>query len=41
MVECSTQMGTKRLSYSDRLKSRMALEAVREVKTISELVSEH
>ena len=35
------QMGTKRRSYSDRFKARVALEAVREVKTISELASEH
>jgi putative transposase len=35
------QMGTKRRSYSDRFKARVALDAVREVKTISELASEH
>ena len=34
-------MGTKRRSYSDRFKARVALDAVREVKTISELASEH
>jgi len=35
------QMGTKRRSYSDKFKAKVALEAVREVKTISELASEH
>ena len=34
-------MGTKRRSYSDRFKARVALDAVREVKTIAELASEH
>ncbi len=34
-------MGTKRRSYSDRFKAKVALDAVREVKTISELASEH
>ena len=34
-------MGTKRRSYSDKFKARVALDAVREVKTISELASEH
>jgi len=34
-------MGTKRRSYSDRFKAKVALDAVREVKTISELASEY
>jgi putative transposase len=41
MVKGGMQMGTKRRSYSDRFKAKVALDAVREVKTISELASEH
>lgn len=35
------QMGTKRRSYSDNFKAKVALEAVKEMKTISELASEY
>jgi putative transposase len=35
------QMGTKRRSYSERFKAKVALEAVKELKTISELASEY
>ena len=35
------QMGTKRRSYSDNFKAKVALEAVKELKTISELSSEY
>ncbi len=34
-------MGTKRRSYSDKFKAKVALEAIKEMKTISELSSEY
>ncbi len=34
-------MGTKRRSYSDKFKAKVALEAIKEKKTISELSSEY
>jgi putative transposase len=35
------QMGTKRRSYTDKFKAKVALEAVKSIKTLSELATEY